>query len=41
MILSISFGALIGQVVGGGAAGAILTAIAGFIKNAVSGQHAS
>ncbi len=31
--------ALIGQAVGGGVAGAILTAIVGFIKNKVAGGH--
>lgn len=34
-------GAIVGQLVGGGAAGAILTAIAGIVKNAMTGQRPS
>ena len=34
-------GSIAGQVVGGGVAGALLTAIAGAVKNAMSGQSAS
>lgn len=34
------FGALIGQVVGGGVGGAVLTGIIGLIKNAMSGNKA-
>jgi hypothetical protein len=30
---SVDMGALVGQAVGGGAAGAVLTAVIGFIKN--------
>jgi uncharacterized membrane protein YeaQ/YmgE (transglycosylase-associated protein family) len=33
------FGALVGQAVGGGISGAILTAIAGFIKSKMAGGH--
>ena len=37
---SLDIGALIGQVVGGGAGGAILTVVAGLLKNMMSGQRA-
>ena len=37
---TVDIGALVGQAVGGGVAGAILTAIVGLIKNNMSGQPA-
>jgi hypothetical protein len=38
---STDVGTMVGQLVGGGAAGAILTAIAGIVKNAMTGQQPS
>jgi hypothetical protein len=38
---SMDIGAIVGQLAGGGVAGAILTAIVGYIKNAMSGQQAN
>jgi hypothetical protein len=37
---SLDIGAIIGQIVGGGAGGAILTIIAGLVKNMMAGQQA-
>jgi hypothetical protein len=36
----VDLGSIVGQLVGGGARGAILTVIVGLIKNAMSGQRA-
>src|SRR5215470_1135842 len=35
----LNFGALIGQIAGGGAGGAILTIVAGFVKHAMAGPQ--